>query len=250
MRASGDKIKKISVSDQVTERIKEAIQNGKWKPHEKMPSESELADLYGVNRLTVRMALQKLNTIGIIETRVGDGSYVIPFSLGNHIQGISEFFTTPELLDDVCEFRKVVEIECARLAIEAATESELDELKKRCDRYEELEPIYAKSAHACAEEKESIIKELAQLDLDIHSYICQISHNTLFSYSFTVAREPIYQFLCVILKQRLDRWLEEGDNYPIGLHSDIYRTIKNKDFDNCKKLYTKMVDHNIIFHHD
>lgn len=47
------------------------------------PSESDLADLFGVNRLTVRLALQKLNTLGILDTRVGDGTYVCAFVLKN-----------------------------------------------------------------------------------------------------------------------------------------------------------------------
>ena len=40
-----------------------------------------MVNLYGVNRMTVRMALKKLNALGIIETRVGDESYIKDFSL-------------------------------------------------------------------------------------------------------------------------------------------------------------------------
>ena len=74
------KISKISVVDQVADEMKEKIVSGEWKPGDKLPSESDIAQMYGVNRLSVRMALQKLGTLGIIETRVGEGSFVQEFS--------------------------------------------------------------------------------------------------------------------------------------------------------------------------
>lgn len=242
-----NKIKRISVADQVTEKMKKAIQDGKWQPYERMPSEADLAEMYGVNRLTVRVALQKLSTIGIVETKVGDGSYVVPFSLGKHMQNISEFFMTPELLDDVCDFRKVIEIECALLAMDKATKAELAELKKRCEEYEEYEPEYSKSVDKTQEERDIIINNLARLDLAIHGYICEMSHNALLKNAFTVAEEPVLQFLAVILKQRMDRWMKDGNDYPFGLHTKLYTAIKNKDREKCKEYYMEMIDHKIIY---
>ena len=59
---------------------------------ERLPSESEFADIFGVNRLSIRMALQKLSAVGIIETRVGEGSFVKEFSMRSFIDEISVFF--------------------------------------------------------------------------------------------------------------------------------------------------------------
>ena len=238
------KIKRVSASDQVSERMKDFILREEWKAYQKIPSESELAEMFGVNRLTVRMALQKLNTIGILETRVGDGTYVKPFSFYNHIKNISEFYMRPELLEDVCEFRTLIEVECARLAIDRATADELDELKARCVRYEEYLaitwPIYGEQT---IEQKKEIVNQMAELDLDIHHYICEMSHNALFAYAFSVAHESIYQYLTVIIKKRFDRWVEKGIDMPQHLHSDIHHTIVEKDFHSCKRIYTEMVDH-------
>jgi len=68
------KIKRTSLPDEVCSRIKENIKNNQWKVYDKIPSEGELAEMFGVNRLTIRMALQKLNTLGIVETRVSSGN--------------------------------------------------------------------------------------------------------------------------------------------------------------------------------
>ena len=63
-----EKAKKISASEQVFEALQSQISSGVWKVGDRLPSEGELAERYGVNRLTVRVALQKLNALGVVET--------------------------------------------------------------------------------------------------------------------------------------------------------------------------------------
>ena len=120
-------IKQVSAADQVCSRIKQYIQEGRWEIGSRLPAESALAAHFGVNRLTVRMALQKLNTLGILETRNGSGTYVVQFDFGDLIRETAEFYMEPELLENVSEFRKTVELECARLAIQRATAEEFDQ---------------------------------------------------------------------------------------------------------------------------
>lgn len=69
-------INKVNVSEQVFSQLKKAIVEGVWKPGDKIPSENELASSFGVSRMTVRQSLQKLIALGLIETKLGDGSYV------------------------------------------------------------------------------------------------------------------------------------------------------------------------------
>ena len=80
------RIKKVSASEQVCEAIQEQISGGVWRVGDKLPSESELAQKFGVNRLTVRMALQKLNALGIVETRTGSGTFVIEFDFEGYLK--------------------------------------------------------------------------------------------------------------------------------------------------------------------
>ena len=42
------KIKKVSVVDQVSEALKDNILNHTWEPGDKLPSEGDLADTFGV----------------------------------------------------------------------------------------------------------------------------------------------------------------------------------------------------------
>ena len=78
-----EKVNRRTVADQVFHIILKKISSGEWKIGEKIPSEIELAQDLGVSRTTLKMALQKLNTLGILETRVGEGSFVCEFSFNS-----------------------------------------------------------------------------------------------------------------------------------------------------------------------
>ena len=56
--ADEGKSKKTSAADAVFEALRSQISSGVWKVGDRLPSEGELAERYGVNRLTVRVALQ------------------------------------------------------------------------------------------------------------------------------------------------------------------------------------------------
>ena len=103
------KINRISVVDQVCESLKHDISSHRWIAGDKIPSEGELADAFGVNRLSVRMALQKLNTLGIIETRVGEGSFVTDFSLKPMLMEVAPFYEGDKKYRDIQHMRLLLE---------------------------------------------------------------------------------------------------------------------------------------------
>lgn len=61
---------------QVQNVLREQIASGKYKPGEKLPTENEMIEQFGVSRMTVRQALAKLAAQNLIESRRGSGSYV------------------------------------------------------------------------------------------------------------------------------------------------------------------------------
>jgi GntR family transcriptional repressor for pyruvate dehydrogenase complex len=84
------KLEKINITDQICKEIKKNIIDGYWKEGDKIPSENELADMMGVSRISVRAALQRLQVLGYIETRGGEGSFVRKFSLSNIFNSVSD----------------------------------------------------------------------------------------------------------------------------------------------------------------
>lgn len=61
---------------QIHNELKRQIEFGKYKVGDKIPAERELAVEFGVSRMTLRQAVQTLADEGILERRVGDGTYV------------------------------------------------------------------------------------------------------------------------------------------------------------------------------
>ena len=76
-RLSGLKtIEKVSVKDQTLEQLKKYILSGVVQLGERLPSERALADTLGVGRYSVREALKVLEAVGLVQSRVGEGTFL------------------------------------------------------------------------------------------------------------------------------------------------------------------------------
>lgn len=125
-----------SVSDQVIAQMKENIEKGIWKPEERLPGELQLCEIFGTSRVTVRNALQKLAGEGLIETRVGDGSYVRKYSLSDAMSRMNiPGRLTEQEFQELLEFRCVMEGPLCELAVSRMTE---DDLERLCQSYEAM----------------------------------------------------------------------------------------------------------------
>jgi GntR family transcriptional regulator, histidine utilization repressor len=58
--------------------LQDGIKQGTWQPHQRVPSENELTELFDVSRMTARRALQELADAGQLYRRKGMGSFVSP----------------------------------------------------------------------------------------------------------------------------------------------------------------------------
>lgn len=123
-----------SVSDQVIAQMKKNIEKGNWKPGERLPGEMQLCETFGVSRVTVRNALQKLAGEGLIETKVGDGSYVRNFSISEAMSRVSiPVGLSDQEFRELLEFRCVMEGPLCELAVSRMTDEDLARLQKAYD---------------------------------------------------------------------------------------------------------------------
>jgi len=67
---------KIRISDQIAETLEHMIADGSMQPGQSLPSERKLAEQMRVSRTSLREAIQKLSSKGLIYTRQGGGSYI------------------------------------------------------------------------------------------------------------------------------------------------------------------------------
>ena len=67
---------RTGVRHQVFEQMKQRIASGHWAPGTRDPSEAELTRIFGVSRISVREALQKMVALDLLDTRHGEGTFV------------------------------------------------------------------------------------------------------------------------------------------------------------------------------
>lgn len=65
--------------------LKENIDSGKWPVNHKLPSENELGEAYSVSRITVRKALEKLESGGYLYRKRGKGTFVTTPPIEQHL---------------------------------------------------------------------------------------------------------------------------------------------------------------------
>ena len=71
--------------------IKKEIDEGVWEIGQRLPSERDLADDYEVRRMTLRQAITLLVEEGILERRVGSGTYVASHRVQEKMRGTTSF---------------------------------------------------------------------------------------------------------------------------------------------------------------
>ncbi len=76
---------------QVAEYWRERILSGQIAPGEQLPTEGELANLHGVSRITIKQAISSLSHQGLVQTRQGKGTFVIPAKLQWDLGRLSSF---------------------------------------------------------------------------------------------------------------------------------------------------------------
>ena len=160
-------LQRTGASEQIFYILKNNIATGVWKPGEKIASENELAKQFGVSRMTARNALQRLSAIGLIESKVGEGSFVKEFRLSSYVGEIADLLETKNSIHDIREFRSFFEASCLLIACNRRTDEDIKNLK--CE-YENLCEIAFSGDYEAFNEA----------DMAFHRCICKISGNDVF----------------------------------------------------------------------
>ena len=127
-------------SSSIADQIRQAIVTGKLEQGSRLPPERELAEQFGVSRVTVRDALRALEAMGLLEVRVGarGGAFVTVPSGSIMGQTMSDMMMMSALTpEDIVEARLVVELGTTTLACARATDDDLARLREHCHRSQE-----------------------------------------------------------------------------------------------------------------
>jgi GntR family transcriptional repressor for pyruvate dehydrogenase complex len=132
-------IARSSVVDAVADRLRDQILSGRLEAGSRLPSEREFALALGVNRLTLRAALARLEALGLVVTRHGAGTLVaswreragleaLPALLGSIDQREPAY---QELLTSMLEVRRIIASEAIALATERHTAADIAIMEAR-----------------------------------------------------------------------------------------------------------------------
>ena len=159
------RIDRASVKDLALEQLKRYIASGAVAAGQRLPSERELARRLGVGRNSVREALKVLEAVGIVESRIGEGTFITEqtgASIGRAI-GLS-LATWGGTLVEILKARQMVEVETAREAARHAGPADLAAL--------EAELVRMEAAGAA-------VYDYLAADMHFHRLVATATHNSI-----------------------------------------------------------------------
>jgi len=182
---------------------------GDWTAGERIPTEKELCMQLGVGRASLREAMKALEIMGMIETRLGDGTFVCHRS---------EFLSRPLLWAitgsstsdsrELVEARRLIEVALAAFAAERATAENLKEIGKYLD---EMELSLDNAAM------------FQEADINFHLAIALAAHNRILHNALQLTRNL------------MQRWIGHSLSHPgvaakaLWQHKEIFLAIEKKD---------------------
>ena len=124
-------IKSTRIYEEIVRQVKQLIAEGRLKSGDRLPPERELAEKFVVSRTSVREALRALESLGLIEIRPGEGTFVRQVSLDALVGPLALVMTSQrEAIGELFEARRVLEPAIAVLAAGRATPEEIHEMER------------------------------------------------------------------------------------------------------------------------
>jgi GntR family transcriptional repressor for pyruvate dehydrogenase complex len=201
-------VKQKRIYQDIVAQIQQLLADGRLKPGQQLPSERELSELFQVSRASVREAIRALDSMGLVEIRSGEGTYVA--STVDSLLSPLAFAIRPQgdNLREVFEARRIVEPAIAALAAERANPSEI----------RRLEAILEEQAQHVSKGETGV-----EADSAFHSTLAQAAKNKV----FLRLDDAMVQSLREVRERSL-----QADGRParsLAGHQKILRAIRAKD---------------------
>ncbi|HUO76417.1 MAG TPA: FadR/GntR family transcriptional regulator [Thermodesulfovibrionales bacterium] len=124
-------VEKKKAYEDIVKQIRDLIEKGRLKKGDQLPTERELTETFKVSRATVREAIRTLESMMLVESRQGNGTYVLASSEEALVQPLAAaLFHEKDDLMDIFYIRKLIEPSIAQLAAGNATRDEIKELEE------------------------------------------------------------------------------------------------------------------------
>ncbi len=206
----------LTLSERVSDRLQDMILDGHLAPGERLPSERDLAERFGVSRTVIREAVRGLAGRGLVDPQSGPGVIVSEVHSGVVRDSMNRFlrasaFLHPDQFDKalamIHEVRTTLETRIARLAADTCTREDLTALKAT------HEVLVTASTHT----------EQAEADVAFHRAIAVSTHNDLYVVLLDSISDPLTDIRLATLQ------LPGSGPDPVTGHQEILDAIVARD---------------------
>lgn len=193
------------------------IGRSKLQPGEKLPTERQLMESLAVGRSTVREVIRQLQTLGVVETRRGSGTFLRRAFSANaiHMPLTIDTASTRDGLLETLEVRRGLEVEVSALAAVRRTDGDLAIVEARLD---EMEHVHLSTGDAARE------------DLAFHLAVYDAAHNPMFRQLLEQMREAFESFW----KKPFNR--PDFASRTFRYHRKLFDAIRDQDAKRAKRV--------------
>lgn len=202
-------VEKKRAYEDIVEQIRSLIEDGKLKSGDHLPSERELTETFKVSRTTVREAIRTLESMKLVQSRHGNGTYILASSEEALVQPLAAaLFNGKDDIIDIFYIRKIIEPYVARMAAENASPEEIEEMEK----------ILQKQADLIEREENTVAADSA-----FHSAVARTAKNRVM--------ERLLLAIVDLLKQTREEYLIDDERAKKSLqgHQKVLESIKSRD---------------------
>ena len=212
-----------SAPDYVIDQIRDALLKKRLHPGDKLPPESEMVDLFGLSRGSVRQAMKSLETLGVITIRPGDGTYVNTSLSENHLNPLifALLISTPSM-KEISDTRYALERDIVELLLadEKLISQTIPLLEENLREHQRLIDTHAST------------EELVQNDQHFHRILSHGCGNTVMQTIYDYVLDSFEHQMILTTSRQSEA---EGNNVTIRDHEKILNALKNRNFSEAKQ---------------
>lgn len=153
---------RVNATDIVVNSVKEALQTGKLHVGDRLPKEADMAKELGVGRSSLREGMKILAAYGVIESRQGEGTFVVDHCAQNFSEFLG-FFPSQENRMPFLELRRVIEVGNILTIYDKVTEEDFIVLDKLVTVFDEKHPE----------------RDYVEADKQFHAYLLELTKNPM-----------------------------------------------------------------------
>lgn len=208
-----EEVRQSTVTQKIISQIRTAVLKGKLQPGDKLPSEKEMVEQFQVSKQSLREAMRALEHIGLVVVKkgIGGGAFIVEVDPEIVKESLTNYLYFKNLsIEDLCEFRKLIEPYAAAKVAENINAKQLQELN-------------ALNHSAIDHLENDRIFEAGQDELDFHRFIARETNNPLLCLIVDFTESMLEDFKRLFLPDKA--FYKEVFEF----HDRIFEAIRDRD---------------------